>query len=197
LNEHTDLLDRAREEAARCLTSLPRRWAHVQTVGLVAESLVADGSIPSIVAPAAWLHDIGYAPTVKTTGLHPLDGARYLREHGWPEDVVRLVAHHTGAAVEAEERGLGAELAEFAEPEARALDALCLADLTTDPDGRRVTVDARLEEILSRYPDGDPVNRAVTRSARTLRAAAARAASRLQSPDEWCRAAVIHGVLDS
>jgi len=194
--EHRDLAD-ARAEAKRCLSSLPRRWAHVQTVGRVAESLVADGSVPAVVAVAAWLHDIGYGPAVKVTGLHPLDGARYLREHGWSDDVVRLVAHHTGAVVEAEERGLGAELRRFSEPDGTALDALCLADLTTSPDGERVTVNARLNEILSRYPDGDPVNRAITRSAQGLRAAAARAAARLESPDEWCRAAIVEGVLDS
>jgi DNA-binding Xre family transcriptional regulator len=29
---------------------------------------------------AAWLHDIGYAPDLIVTGLHALDGARYLRD---------------------------------------------------------------------------------------------------------------------
>jgi hypothetical protein len=32
---------------------------------------------------------------------------------GWDSVVVQLVAHHTGAAIEAEERGLGAELAAY------------------------------------------------------------------------------------
>jgi predicted hydrolase (HD superfamily) len=30
---------------------------------------------------AAMLHDIGYTPSLATTGFHPLDGARYLRDH--------------------------------------------------------------------------------------------------------------------
>ena len=29
---------------------------------------------------AAWLPDIGYAPGLAVTGLHALDGARYLRD---------------------------------------------------------------------------------------------------------------------
>jgi aminoglycoside phosphotransferase (APT) family kinase protein len=37
---------------------------------------------------AAWLHDVGYAPAVVATGLHPLDGARYLRNEGWPEELI-------------------------------------------------------------------------------------------------------------
>ena len=34
---------------------------------------------------AAWLHDIGYAPTVRKTGFHPLDGGLYLRDHKWDQ----------------------------------------------------------------------------------------------------------------
>jgi hypothetical protein len=30
---------------------------------------------------AAMLHDIGYTPSLATTGFHPFDGARYLRDH--------------------------------------------------------------------------------------------------------------------
>ena len=29
---------------------------------------------------AAWLHDVGYAPSLVETGLHALDGARFLRD---------------------------------------------------------------------------------------------------------------------
>ncbi|HEX3192303.1 MAG TPA: hypothetical protein VHS30_21235 [Streptosporangiaceae bacterium] len=29
---------------------------------------------------AAWLRDIGYTPGLAVTGLHALDGARYLRD---------------------------------------------------------------------------------------------------------------------
>ena len=56
---------------------------------------------------AAWLHDIGYLPDLARTGLHGLDGARYLRDvqHADPM-LCRLVAHHSCAVIEAEERGL-------------------------------------------------------------------------------------------
>jgi len=96
-----------------------------------------------------------------------------------------LVAHHTGAGFEAEERGLAEMLGEFSEPDAADLDTLCLADLTTGPGGERVTVDDRIREILGRYDATDLVHRAVTRSKPHLRAAAARAASVTVSADEW------------
>ncbi len=49
-------------------------------------------------------------------------------------------------------------------PSADDLDLLTFLDLTTSPQGVVVTVEERLEEILSRYSEADPVHRAVTRS---------------------------------
>jgi hypothetical protein len=105
--------------------------------------------------------------------------------------VVSLVAHHTGARYEAEERGLTDELGEFPAPDEATLDALCLADLTTGPDGNRVTVDERISEILGRYAPTDPVHRAITRSEAHLREAAARAAKASGSADQWVRATLV------
>jgi HD superfamily phosphodiesterase len=59
---------------------------------------------PYLIA-AAWLHDIGYAPPLNRLGFHPVDGARYVREQG-QERLASLVAYHSGARLEAEERGL-------------------------------------------------------------------------------------------
>ncbi|MFD6855509.1 HD domain-containing protein [Streptomyces diastaticus] len=49
-----------------------------------------------LLVAAAWLHDIGYAPELRDTGSHPLDGARHLESLGAPARLVRLVAHHSG-----------------------------------------------------------------------------------------------------
>jgi len=60
---------------------LPRRWAHVQGVASRAHSLAPVlGADADLLEAAAWVHDIGYAPGLATTGLHQLDGARYLRD---------------------------------------------------------------------------------------------------------------------
>jgi HD superfamily phosphodiesterase len=159
----------ARDLAEELLAdSLPQRWAHAQGVARQARSF-ADclGDDAALVEAAAWLHDIGYAPDVAATGFHPLDGARYLRDvHGADPTLCELVAHHTAAAIEAEERGMGSELAEFGPPErhSRLLSALTAADMTTGPDGVATSPTARIEEILKRYSADDVVHRSVTRS---------------------------------
>src|SRR5260370_13010687 len=71
------------EQLARALLQkpLPRRWTHVQGVAIRARSLAPVlGADADLLEAAAWLHDIGYAPSLATTGLHQLDGARYLRD---------------------------------------------------------------------------------------------------------------------
>lgn len=146
---------------------LPRRWAHVQGVAAQARSL-ADmlGQDADLVEAAAWLHDIGYIPDLDLTGFHPLDGARYLRDvqHADPM-LCRLVAHHSCAVIEGEERGLAGVLrAEFEPAPEHLASALTYCDMTTSPDGERVTVTDRLHEIQSRYGPGHMVSRSLGRA---------------------------------
>ena len=133
--------------------ALPRRWSHVQGVAAQAERVAADlGLDRRVLVSAAWLHDIGYAPQLASTGFHPLDGARFLRLAVWPDNVCELVAHHTCAAVEAHRRGLGDMLCtEFQDRPGPERDALWAADATTGPDGERLTLDERVAEVLDRY----------------------------------------------
>jgi hypothetical protein len=115
--------------------------------------------------PAAWLHDIGYAPCLVASGFHPLDGARFLRSEGFGDRVACLVAHHSYAAVEADLRGLGPVLdEEFPREESLTADILCYCDMTTGPDGEQVDVVDRLAEIRARYGPGDVVSRFVDRA---------------------------------
>jgi len=161
------------------------RWSHICTVGRLASELHADGLVSATVAAAAWLHDVGYAPSLTSTGMHAVDGARYLSELGAPEPVVALVAHHTGARWEAEERGLSDALRALPEPDEEDLDALTLLDLAVGPAGQLLSPDVRLAEVLHRYVPDHPVHRAVSRSMPTLLAAAATARRRIGLPDEW------------
>ena len=108
-----------------------------------------------MLAAAAWLHDVGYAPGVGRTGLHALDGGRWLLVNKWPVRVAALVAHHSCALFEAEERGLAGWLAaEFVQEQSPTADALWFVDMTTGPDGQDVDVLDRLAEVRERYgPD--------------------------------------------
>lgn len=171
--------------ARRLLSASGSRWRHVRGVATRTEELTDSRPHRNDLIAAAWLHDIGYAPQVAATGFHPLDGARYLALHGYSPEVVSLVAYHSGAEVEADERGLSEELRAIDRPEQALLDTLILADMTTSPTGEPVSVDARIAEVLGRYDDSHPVHRAVTRSQHELRAAAHRAAVSLGVPSAY------------
>ncbi|MEU9428328.1 HD domain-containing protein [Streptomyces sp. NPDC048342] len=179
-----DLTEWAHDLAGSLLAEpLPRRWAHSQGVAEKAQSMASIlGDDAELLCAAAMFHDIGYAPPLVMTGFHPLDGARYLRDSAAADDrLVRLVANHSCALVEAEERGLREELeAEFPILDnAGLVDALAYCDMTTTPDGTPTTVDARLAEILTRYDRDSNVGRFIRRAGEDLRAAVARVENRL------------------
>src|SRR2546430_11973307 len=98
------------QQLARALLQepLPRRWAHVQGVAARARSLAPVlGADADLLEAAAWLHDVGYAPDLAVTGLHQLDGARYLRDAQRADTMLcRLVQYHSRAIVQASERRL-------------------------------------------------------------------------------------------
>ena len=80
--------------------------------------------------------------------------------------MVNLVAYHSCAQIEADVRGLGAELAsEFSPAEPSLSDALLYCDMTTGPDGGYVRPADRLVEIRGRYGPDHEVTRFVERAA--------------------------------
>ncbi|WP_207219179.1 HD domain-containing protein [Pengzhenrongella frigida] len=162
--------DSATKTALEMLGPLGQRWAHVQGVAQRAAVLTLDLSNQErdLVVTAAWLHDIGYAPQLARSRFHPLDGARYVHAVGFPLVVVGLVAYHSGAVIEAHERGLGSELAAFVAPPDLLLRRLTASDMTTSPTGYPVQASERVEEILRRYPPQDPVHQAIRLSGSSL-----------------------------
>ncbi|MFJ6663758.1 HD domain-containing protein [Streptomyces sp. NPDC091383] len=161
---------------------LPRRWAHSLGVAKRARSLSPIlGRDSELLEAAAVLHDVGYSPSIAVTGFHPLDGARFLREQeGVDERVIRLVAHHSCALLEAEERGLRDDLeAEFERERPELVDALIVADMTTTPDGEHTTSAARINEIVRRYGADTIVGRFIQRAAPEIHAAVERVESRM------------------
>ncbi|MFF4949747.1 HD domain-containing protein [Streptomyces chattanoogensis] len=178
-----NLTDRAYGLAESLLSEpLPRRWSHSLGVAERARSLRPIlGEDAALMEAAAVLHDIGYSPRIASTGFHPLDGARFLREQeAMDERVVRLVAHHSCALLEAEERGLRDELeAEFQLEQPDLVDALIFCDMTTTPDGGRTTSGARVDEIVGRYGPETIVGRFIQRAAPEIHAAVQRVEYRL------------------
>lgn len=196
--------------AGLLLADLPRKWAHTQEVARHARWAAA-GVEPGergLLVAAAYLHDIGYAESIAHTGFHPLDGARYLNGLGLFE-LACLVGHHSGAAIEAEYRGLNAELAEFPRPTGAVADAVTYADVTSGPTGHAVEPGDRFAEIVQRHGEDSIVAAARTQAraqmyasvGRTLRRATAARPPRtplvVTPVDLGCSTLLrFHGVLD-
>ena len=168
----------AAESKAR-LGDFGYRWLHVQGVAAKAARVgeAFDGEDRTILLAAAHLHDVGYAPSLKVTGLHQLDGATHLRALG-QERLARLVAHHSEARFELELRGREAGLAEFPRESSPVAAALIYCDLTTGPQGRPVGFDDRVAEVFARY-GGDSLVSEALRRARPHLAAAVEATEQL------------------
>jgi hypothetical protein len=142
----------ARMYVEELLAPLGDRWAHVREVAHQAAqvSVILLPSERDVLVAAAWLHDLGYAPSLVETGLHALDGARHVRVLGH-ERLAGLVAHHSGSRREAELRGLMAELAEFEDEASDTAMALTYCDMTTSATGAIVTFRERLADVERRY----------------------------------------------
>ena len=151
--------------AAELLAPLGDRWAHVE--GVVRQARRVAVILPSeeqeVLVAAAYLHDLGYAPSLAATGLHALDGARHLRALGH-ERLAGLVAYHSGTRGEAELRGLTAELAEFQDEASATSMALTYCDMTTGAAGELVSFAERLADVERRYGPQHLVTRAVRRA---------------------------------
>ncbi|MFH8975517.1 HD domain-containing protein [Streptomyces sp. NPDC017890] len=171
----------AAELAESLLPPLGNRWLHTQAVAARAQE--ASAAVPEedreLLVAAAWLHDLGYAPELRETGFHPIDGARHLQSLGAPARLVCLVAHHSGAVYEAEQRGLTAELDAYEREDSPVLDALIYADMTTGPAGQSFDFDRRIDEILERYAEGSEVHSAISKARPYLGAAVERTRARL------------------
>jgi putative nucleotidyltransferase with HDIG domain len=170
----------AMAQAERLIAPLGDRWTHVQAVAdkarVVAEVLSDEDA--GLLVAAALLHDVGYARSLNRLGFHAVDGARFLRAQG-QERLASLVAYHSGARFEAEERGLVEELAAFPVEDGPVMDALTFADMTTGPTGQPMTLEQRIEEVQRRYPADDPVRRAIARARPLLQGAVDRTRQRL------------------
>lgn len=157
--------------ASKLLAGVNTRLAHTRTVARQAGRVAALLEPPwaEALVDAAWLHDIARNHDLVDTGLHCLDGARWLRVNGWAAETCQLVAWHSVPLAEARLRGLRDKLiAEFERPPRIPLVALTWADMTSSPDGSVWSVDQRLAEILDRYPPGSITYRATVESAAEL-----------------------------
>jgi hypothetical protein len=180
MNIHDSLIAWAAERAASLLSPLGNRWLHVQGVVQRAHWVgqAFDGDDRIYLLAAAYLHDIGYAPSLGVTGFHPVDGAIYVRSFGC-ERLASLIAHHFAARFEAQLRGCDRLLNEFPRECSPVADALTYCDGTTGPAGEPISIKERAAEIRSRYPENDVVVQALRLAMPHLALAVGRTQQRL------------------
>ena len=143
------VVSRARTLAADILSVDPALHEHTSRTARRAAELAQriPGNRATDAVAAAWLHDIGYAPRLRRTGFHPLDGALFLMAEEWPERIVRLVAHHCLAALEAPFYGVGHHLGVIEVVTGIDADILVSADLSAGAGNPVPTAQARLEAM--------------------------------------------------
>src|SRR5437667_7781956 len=102
-----ELIEWSTQQAISLLPPLGNRWLHIQGVVRRAQrvgKLFKEEDRAYLIA-SAYLHDIGYAPSLQQTGFHPIDGAWYLQSH-YQDHLASLTAYHSGSQFEAYLRGL-------------------------------------------------------------------------------------------
>ncbi|WP_406239361.1 HD domain-containing protein [Nocardia sp. NBC_01009] len=156
---------------------MSRRWQHVQGVARQARQAIDVVDDADLLLAAAWLHDIGYAPSICRTGFHPVDGAEFLRQQGAPPRLCALVANHSCARIEARNRDI-----EIGWPDEHTAlrDALWWADMTTTPTGETTDVRSRVAEVCERYGPDHVVSKSLDEAAPALIEAAERTEKLLQ-----------------
>jgi hypothetical protein len=145
--------------ARRLLADDSDRLAHCRYAAAITETAAdaLDVHDSDALVAAAWLHDIGYAPSIAHTGFHPLDGALHLAAEGWPDQTVLLVAHHSHAAVLAPYFAVEHQLAVLDHVLGDAEDILTYADLRSGPTGMGGLPQQRNVAMRDQPPDGSLV----------------------------------------
>ena len=160
-----ELVRWAAGQAKTLLAPLGMRWLHVQGVvekAYQVSGILCEAERPYLVA-AAYLHNVGYAPSLQRTGFHPLDGAYYLQSLRY-ERLASLVAHHSEARFEAQLRRGSSELDLFPRERTALADALTYSDLTASSTGEGVSLKERVNDILALYGEQDIVAQVLRQS---------------------------------
>ena len=144
------------------------RLAHMRDAAAFARDLGASFSLGPehgrLLERSALLHDIGYAPSLRRFGYHPLDGALFLEEAGEHPWVVEGVLRHSqadrktdrfeGVSAEYERRSTLSEAGWL-------VRAVTVADWRAAGVGGRVSFARRFQDIAERNPHNpDKVRRA-------------------------------------
>ena len=141
------------------LAENPKRVEHVleiaRRVRNSGEKLRFSGELLDLAESAALLHDIGYWKEIALTGFHPIDGAKFLIEHG-EREIADLIVGHSCSPEEGQLLGhLGIEQS----PNIVA-KLITFWDVQVKQGGEVVTYSERYNDILKRYGEDSIVGQA-------------------------------------
>jgi HD superfamily phosphodiesterase len=143
---------------ADAFDSTPHRYRHLHTVWQRAVKLRGlelawlEPAMSDRLELAALLHDVGKALDPDNTEPHGFVGARLLDSLGL-HDIAPLVAHHSGARLEAEAWGMS-DQDRRRNDEPDLLAVLTFLDHTTSANGEVVTLAQRRRDIAARHGEG-------------------------------------------
>jgi putative nucleotidyltransferase with HDIG domain len=180
-----ELLAEAALLAAELLEADPQRYRHTLGVAARASFLTAAVEVEdaATLIAAAWLHDIGYATSLRQTGFHSIDGALYLDRLGWPAEISGLVAHHSGSRFLASALGLDSDMERYDFVANALSDALTIADQSTGPRGELMGIEQRLRDQLVRHGPDSCYAEALPQRGPYIRSCATRVVARLDADD--------------
>jgi putative nucleotidyltransferase with HDIG domain len=134
-------------------SNLTDRYKHTIAVSLVMKDKASElGLDPHIAQCIGLLHDIGYTNRIKTTGFHALDGYNHLLTID--KTTAERIALHTSTPEEAELRNI--PIPKIKQDIYAIL--LSYADARVMGNGKIVSFEERLEDIINRYGENHIVS---------------------------------------
>ncbi|QCV56729.1 HD domain-containing protein [Thermoactinomyces vulgaris] len=113
---------------------------------------------------AAYLHDVGYSKQLNQYNFHPLDGAVFAQQSGFSKPVIAAILFHSEAYETVKKART--DLLNIYETNKQLLDEqdrlfidlITYCDVQTSPQGEKISLDKRVQDVVNRYGEDHPVS---------------------------------------
>lgn len=146
---------------ATYLRSETARYKHVLGVVRCMEEILQkidiDITWKPLLIQACYLHDIGYSDKLNQFDFHPLDGAIFAQNQGFPKPVIAAVLFHSCAyesAIRIDDKLkhiYQENLSQLDQKDHLFIDLVTYCDLHTSVTGERTTLPQRVNHVIDRY----------------------------------------------
>lgn len=144
------------------------RYHHVLGVVDRMKELIERINLPyewkPLLIQTAYLHDVGYCEQLNQYNFHPLDGAIFTQEMGFPKPVVSAVLFHSDAYTSVkhtrpdllETYSFNQSLLD--ETDHLFIELITYCDIQTSPMGEKITLEERVQDVIRRYGEDHEVS---------------------------------------